>query len=116
MQGTSKSAGQEGQRLTKVDRSDEIIKPVTVGQDLGKIIAARRQAMDPKMTQSDLSKKILEPARVVADFEKGTAKIDQNVLRKMERALGIKLTGSNIGGPLFPPKTPKADATKGAKK
>jgi len=101
--------------MTKVDRSDEIIKPVTVGADLGKIIAARRQAMEPKLTQADLSKKILEPARVVADFEKGTAKIDQNVLRKMERALGIKLTGSNIGGPLFAPKTPKVDPKAGKK-
>ena len=101
--GTNSRGGSEGQHLTKVDRSDEIVKPKTVGQDVANAIKkARGEAKNDKgapMTQKDLATKINQTPTVVGDFERGTAQPNEKILSDMERVLKVYLRGKNIGEP-----------------
>lgn len=100
--GANSKASPEGQHLTKVDRSDEIIVPKKVEASVGKAIQKGRQ--DLKLSQKDLATKINEKPTIVNEYESGRGVPNQQVLAKMERVLGIKLRGKDIGGPLFKPK------------
>jgi putative transcription factor len=70
---------------------------------VSKAIQQARQAKG--LTQKDLATKINEKPQVVNEYESGKAlNPNQQTLMKLERALGVKLRGKDIGSPLSGPK------------
>lgn len=89
----------EGQRLTKLDATDDVVAVKKVDVSVGKAIQQARQ--EKKLTQKELATKVNEKPNVINDYEAGRAIPNQQLLAKLERALGVKLRGTNIGEPLF---------------
>ncbi|CAO3597166.1 unnamed protein product [Absidia cylindrospora] len=94
----SSHANTDHRRIAKLDRDNEVAPPPKVDISVGKALQKGRQ--DKGMTQKDLAQIINEKPQVVNEYESGKATPNQQVLGKMERALGIKLRGKNIGEPL----------------
>lgn len=98
----NKTNNPEGQRLAKIDRDDNVAPPSKVAPTVGRAIRDGRNAKN--LTQKDLATAINEKPQVVNDYESGRAVPNQQILGKMERKLGIKLRGKDIGTPLAGPK------------
>ncbi|KAJ3231114.1 Endothelial differentiation- factor 1 [Chytriomyces hyalinus] len=89
-------------KMGKVENEGEDFKVAKVNLSVSKAIQQGRQAKN--MTQKDLATKINEKQTIVNEYESGKAvNPNQQILGKMERALGIKLRGANIGSPLAGP-------------
>lgn len=100
---TNVKSNPEGQRLTKLDKTDDVVAVKKLDSNVGKVISQARQ--EKKLTQKDLATKVNEKPQVINDYEAGRAIPNQQVLGKLERTLGVKLRGKNIGEPLFPKKS-----------
>ncbi|XP_077593212.1 endothelial differentiation-related factor 1 homolog [Stigmatopora nigra] len=97
------AAGQNKQHLVskntaKLDRETEELHHDRVSLEVGKVIQKGRQ--DKGLTQKDLATKINEKPQVIADYESGKAIPSNQVMGKIERAIGLKLRGRDIGLPL----------------
>ncbi|XP_046845769.1 endothelial differentiation-related factor 1 homolog [Xenia sp. Carnegie-2017] len=97
------SAGQNRQHSSskdsaKLDRETEELHHERVSLDVGKLIQKGR--MEKKMSQKDLATKINEKPSVINDYEAGRAIPNNQIMGKIERALGIKLRGKEKGRPL----------------
>lgn len=86
----------------KLDQETEELHHKTLGMDVGKLIAQSRQAKG--ITQKDLATKICEKVQIVNEYEAGKAIPNDQVMGKLERALGVKLRGKDKGKPLGGPK------------
>jgi len=81
-----------------LDAESEELKHNTVGLDIGRLIQQGRHAKE--MTQKDLATRINEKPSIINDYESGKAVLNNQILGKIERAIGIKLRGQGKGEPL----------------
>lgn len=95
--GTNKNSGPTNAK--KVEESEDLHHE-HVQKDVAQIIMQTRNAKG--WTQKELSTKINEKPQVVAEYEQGKAIPNQQILGKLERALGVRLRGKDIGAPLAP--------------
>ncbi|XP_055607590.1 endothelial differentiation-related factor 1 isoform X2 [Uranotaenia lowii] len=86
---------------SKLDRESEELKHKTVSHDVSKLIMQGRQAKG--LSQKDLATKICEKPQIVNDYEAGRGIPNNLILGKIERVIGIKLRGKEIGTPFAPP-------------
>ncbi|KAL9937405.1 hypothetical protein V8E36_003814 [Tilletia maclaganii] len=101
--GTNKGhAPVDHQRIAKLDRENEVAPPPKVAPSVGRAIQQARMAKE--LTQKDLGTKINEKPQVIAEYESGKAVPNVQILSKMERALGVKLRGKDIGAPFGGPR------------
>lgn len=99
------SAGQNKQHLVtkntaKLDRETEELHHTRVPLEVGKVIQLGRQ--NKGLTQKDLATKINEKPQIIADYEAGKAIPNNQIMGKIERAIGLKLRGREIGQPMDP--------------
>jgi putative transcription factor len=88
----------EGAHAYKISEYNDAGTIPTVSMDVSKAIQKGRA--DKGFTQKDLAGKINEKPAIINEYESGKAIPNAQVLGKMERILGIKLRGKDIGTPL----------------
>ncbi|KZV29703.1 multiprotein-bridging factor 1b-like [Dorcoceras hygrometricum] len=90
--GTNKAASSSTSMNTrKLDEETENLAHDKVPTELKKAIMQAR--MDKKLTQSQLAQLINEKPQIIQDYESGKAIPNQQIISKLERALGAKLRG-----------------------
>ncbi|CAG8656794.1 1826_t:CDS:2 [Acaulospora colombiana] len=89
-------------RIAKLDRENEVAPPPRINPAVGRAMQAARLAM--QLSQKDLANRINEKQSVLQDIESGKANANPQVLGKIERQLGVKLRGNDIGKKLEGPK------------
>jgi len=94
--------GTDHQRIVKLDRDNEVAPPAKVAPSVGRAMQTAR--MELKLSQKDVAQKINEKPSVLQDYESGKAIPNPQILSKLERVLGVKLRGSDIGKKLEGPK------------
>ncbi|MCJ1247716.1 multiprotein-bridging factor 1 [Trapelia coarctata] len=83
------SSSTEGQRLTKVDRSDDIVAPLKLDSKIAEAIKNRRAQEGFKLTQAQLAQKVNAQANDIKLLESGNAIKNQALLNKVCRVLKI---------------------------
>lgn len=81
----------ETKKFRKLEDADEAGKHETVSQELKMLIQKGRIAK--KLSQAAVAKAINEKSQTINEYESGKAQPNQQVLIKLERALGVKLRG-----------------------
>ncbi|OSX64660.1 hypothetical protein POSPLADRAFT_1038757 [Postia placenta MAD-698-R-SB12] len=96
--------GTDHQRIAKLDRENEVAPPPKIAPTVGKAIQTAR--MEKQLSQKDLAQKVNEKPSVIQDYESSKAIPNPQILSKLERTLGVKLRGADIGKKLGGPKGP----------
>ena len=66
-----------------------------LGMSVGKLIQKGRQ--DKGMTQKELATKINEKPQIINEYEQGKGIPNNQIMTKIEKAIGIKLRGKDKG-------------------
>eukprot|EP00758_Cryptobia_borreli_P005098 Tbor_TRINITY_DN4734_c0_g1::TRINITY_DN4734_c0_g1_i1::g.17174::m.17174/K03627/MBF1; putative transcription factor len=84
-----------GSRAKLIDEDNETFTIKKVDHKMSVLIQKERQAKN--MTQADFAKAINEKTSVVTEYESGKAVPVENIILKMEKALGVHLRGVKMG-------------------
>ena len=95
--GNQHNAG-PGARAKVLDEDHESTKVKTVSHEVKVNIMRGRQAKG--WTQTDLAREISEKASVITEYENGKAIPNEQVLIRIEKALGMHLRGVKAGQPM----------------
>ena len=82
----------------KLDDNNDAGKHKKVTLSLGKTIMKARNAKN--ISQKDFARRINEKSAIINSYEQGKAIPNNQILMKMQKILGVKLTGKNIGDTL----------------
>uniref|UniRef100_A0A8H7Y5A8 HTH cro/C1-type domain-containing protein n=1 Tax=Psilocybe cubensis TaxID=181762 RepID=A0A8H7Y5A8_PSICU len=93
--GNKAHQGTDHQRIAKLDRENEVAPPAKVAPSVGRAIQDAR--LELKLSQKDVAQKVNEKPSVIQDYESSKAIPNPQILGKLERVLGVKLRGSDIG-------------------
>ncbi|XP_063713443.1 endothelial differentiation-related factor 1 homolog [Symsagittifera roscoffensis] len=96
--GGSNAQHATSKNTAKLDRETEELKVDKVPLTVAKAIQQARAAKE--WSQKDLATKVNEKQSVINEYESCKAVPNQQVLGKLERTLGVKLRGKDIGQPL----------------
>ncbi|KAF9459364.1 multi protein bridging factor 1-domain-containing protein [Collybia nuda] len=100
--GNKANQGTDHQRIAKLDRENEVAPPAKIAPSVGRAIQDARA--ERKLSQKEVAQKINEKPSVLQDYEAGKAVPNPQILGKLERLLGVKLRGVDIGKKLETPK------------
>jgi len=100
--GNKAHQGTDHQRIAKLDRENEVAPPPKIAPSVGRVIQVARLAL--KLSQKEVAQKINEKPSVIQDYESSKAIPNPQILAKLERTLGVKLRGADIGKKLEGPK------------
>jgi len=100
--GNKAHQGTDHQRIAKLDRENEVAPPAKVAPSVGRAIQDAR--LELKLSQKDVAQKVNEKPSVIQDYESSKAIPNAQILGKLERVLGVKLRGADIGKKLEGPK------------
>ncbi|KAG8364858.1 hypothetical protein BUALT_Bualt18G0042200 [Buddleja alternifolia] len=90
--GTNKAAHGTSLNTRKLAEDTENLAHEKVPTELKKAIMQGR--MDKKLTQAQLAQMINEKPQIIQEYESGKAIPNQQIISKLERALGVKLRNS----------------------
>lgn len=85
------NASEASRNAARLDEDTEARRQAVVPTEIRKIIMQGRQAK--KLSQKELGNLINEPPKTIQEYENGKAVPSNQVLGKLERALGVKLRG-----------------------
>jgi putative transcription factor len=83
-----------GHKMYKLDQSTDAEKIQKINPKVSRAIVDGRSAK--KMNRKQLASAIQENVKVVEEYETGKAVPNIKILNKLQRALGIKLTGKDF--------------------
>lgn len=85
----------QNSHLRKVELEDDVQPIEKVSTDIKLLIQKARQ--EKNLTQKELANKVNVKPEIIRDIESGKAMNDKQILVKMQKVLGVKLVGNNIG-------------------
>ena len=92
----NKFDGTKSSAMRKLDDATEVVKPQRINPKIKELIMKTRTAK--KISQKELAQRAQVQPSVIQQYEAGKAKAEIGVLRKMEKILGVKLTGKDFNG------------------